>query len=76
MTDLIAEVRALRQLPPPQLAREIRRAAGVSRDRLADELGVHVITLARWERGMSRPQRRYRHRYAELLAALAAEVSP
>lgn len=75
MSDLLADVRALRALPAAPLAREIRRAAGVSRQRLADELGVHVVTLARWERGTRRPRGATRLAYARLLAALSEEVA-
>ncbi len=74
MSQLIAEVRAARQLPAPALAREIRRAAGVSRDRLAAELGVHPVTVTRWESGTRHPRGTLRVAYAQLLGQLAAEV--
>ena len=74
MSHLIAEVRAARQLPTPALAREIRRAAGVSRDRLAAELGVHPVTVTRWESGTRHPRGTLRVAYAQLLGQLAAEV--
>lgn len=75
MSALLEEVRTARSLPAPALAREIRRAAGVSRQRLADELHVHVVTVARWERGTRAPQGKLRLAYAAVLASLAAEVS-
>lgn len=72
---LLDEVRLSNGLPAPPLAREIRRAAGVSRARLARELSVHPITVARWERGTRRPRGEIRLAYARLLADLSAEVS-
>lgn len=74
MSDLLDEVRTTRHLPKPALAREIRRAAGVSRDRLADELEVHPVTVARWERGTRSPRGATRLAYARLLVELAREV--
>ncbi len=74
MSGLLADVRTVRALPAPPLAREIRRAAGVSRQRMADELGVHVVTLARWERGTRHPRGATQLAYAHLLAALSEEV--
>jgi DNA-binding transcriptional regulator YiaG len=74
MSALSEEVRLARQLPPPLLAREIRRAAGVSRQRLADELGAHVVTVARWERGTRSPRAGVRVRYAAILAELREVV--
>jgi DNA-binding transcriptional regulator YiaG len=75
MSALIAEVRAARTLPPPAMAREIRRAASVSRARLAEELGIHPTTVARWESGIRAPRGELRTRYGRLLAELRAEVS-
>lgn len=74
MSQLIDEVRAARQLPSPHLAREIRRASGLTQGRIADDLGVHPVTLARWEAGTRAPRGAQRLAYARLLAALAAEV--
>ncbi len=75
MSALLDEVRISRQLPPPALACEIRRAAGVTRQRLADELGVHVVTVARWERGTRHPRGSTRTAYAQLLLDLNGAVS-
>lgn len=70
MSDLLTEVRRARSLPTPQLARAIREAAGVSQQRLADELAVHVTTVKRWERGARRPRGKLRLAYAGLLEQL------
>lgn len=65
---LIEEVRRSVLLPSPRQARTIRTSAGVSQARLADEIGVHRVTLARWESGASIPRGKSRTRYATLLA--------
>lgn len=70
MSGLVAEVRAARRLPPPRLAREIRAAAGVSQARLASELGVQRVTVARWESGSRRPRGALLIRYLDLLEQL------
>ena len=70
MSDLLTEARTARNLPNPVMAREIRRAAGVSRQRLADELNVHVVTVARWERGTRKPRGTHRVDYALILIEL------
>ena len=72
---LIEQVRLSRSLPPRGLAAAIRRSAGVSRESLAEELGIHPVTVARWEQGSRTPRGKLRVRYAQLLAELAAEVS-
>lgn len=72
---LIDEVRESRQLPSPSVARDIRLAAGVSQQRLADELGVQRNTISRWEAGERHPSPSLRARYARVLLQLAAEIS-
>ena len=67
---LVDEIRAARRLPPPEVARAIRHAAGASQARCAAEIGVHRVTLARWELGQRRPNGRHREAYAELLTSL------
>ncbi len=74
MSGLLDDVRVDRGLPPPERAREIRSTAGVSRARLATELGVHEVTIARWERGTRVPRGRLRVEYARLLRSLATEL--
>jgi transcriptional regulator with XRE-family HTH domain len=75
MTALVAEVRLARQLPSPRIAKLIREEAGVSQQRLADELGVNRVTVARWELGLRRPRGSHLERYSELLDALRAELA-
>lgn len=73
--QLIDEVRTARRLPAPALARMIRISAGVSQDRMAKELGVHRVTIARWESGERTPRGLTRVRYAELLEQLHQAVA-
>lgn len=72
---LIDEVRRARGLPKPPVAKMIRVAAGVSQQRFADELGVHRLTVHRWEQGLRTPRGEMRARYADLLDALQREVA-
>jgi DNA-binding transcriptional regulator YiaG len=74
VTQLIDEVRRIRRLPSPPMAREIRRAAAVSQSRLAAELGVHRVTVTRWELGTRAPRGEVRLAYAALLEDLRHEV--
>jgi DNA-binding XRE family transcriptional regulator len=67
---LVDEVRTTRSLPPPAAARRIRVLAGVTQERMAREVGVHRVTLARWEAGDATPRGASRVQYAELLAEL------
>lgn len=76
MDDLIAEVRAHQRLPRPADARAIRLTAGVGQTRLAKELGVHRVTVARWELGTRHPRGRLLERYVELLGVLQREARP
>ncbi|HSX67227.1 helix-turn-helix transcriptional regulator [Nocardioides sp.] len=75
MTDLIAEVIESRGLPRPNEARRIREAAGVTQDRLAREVDVHRVTLARWEAGTRVPRGAERVRYARILAELQRVIA-
>ena len=67
---LLDEARLAVSLPSPAGRMAIRRRAHVSRERLAAELGCHVISVARWERGTRNPHGELRRRYARLLQLL------
>lgn len=75
MTGLLGEVRSRRGLPPPWLAKRIRVEAGVSQARLAEELGVQRVTVARWEAGTRRPRQPLAQQYSDLLAQLQKEIT-
>jgi DNA-binding transcriptional regulator YiaG len=70
MSGLVAEVREARSLPRPDVARAIREAAGVSQARLGAELGVHELTVHRWETGTHSPRGELRLAYGRLLREL------
>lgn len=72
---LVEEVRHARQLPSPAIARAIRQSAGVSQERMAAEVGVHRVTLARWEKGIRRPRGTSGVRYATLIEQLRQVTS-
>lgn len=72
MSGLIEQVRLVRRLPAPSVAKAIREAAGVSASAVADELGVHRMTVCRWEDGSRRPHGDLLRHYVELLDALDA----
>lgn len=72
---LVEEVRASKALPEPKVARMIRTAARISQERLAEELGVHRMTVARWETGQRTPRGRTRVAYAALLHELQREIA-
>lgn len=67
---IVDEVLRARTLPKPATAKMIRVAAGVSQKRLGAELGVHRITVARWEDGSRIPRGSVRAAYADLLNQL------
>ena len=74
MNALTVEVLAARRLPPPAVAKAIREGAGVSQARMATALGVHRVSVARYECGSRRPRGELRQRYTELLEELQREV--
>ena len=67
---LVEQVRAAQRLPAPTVTRAIRRAAGVSQQQIADELGVNRVTVARYEIVERSPRGELRLRYIELLETL------
>ena len=75
MSALLDEVRRRRRIPTPAVARAIRLAAGVSQARIASEVGVHPVTVARWESGARRPSGEVGQRYLQLLDELQREVA-
>lgn len=72
--ELLDEVRRSRRLPPPPMRREIRKAANLSQARLAQELRVHRVSVARWEAGTRTPKGEMRVAYADLLDELQRMV--
>ena len=70
MGTLADEVQLMVTLPGPAERMAVRRRARVSRERVADELGVQPLAVARWERGTREPRGELRLRYARLLRML------
>lgn len=74
MSALFADARLAAHCPPPRIAKTIRQTAGLTQQDLATELGVHVVTVARWECGTNRPRGRMLARYSSLLQQLHESV--
>ncbi len=74
MSALIEEVRQARRFNAKH-AKLVREAAGVSQQRLADELGVDRVTVARWELGQRLPHGQLLIKYMTLLDGLRAEFA-
>jgi len=74
--EFVSEIRAARRLPPPVVARAIREAAGVSQSRAARQIGVHRLTLLRWETGTRAPNEAHRSEYARVLDQMRDAVNP
>lgn len=73
MTELVDDLRAAKRFNP-KLARATREAVGASQEGIARELGVHRVSVARWELGLRRPRGALLHRYLALLERLRQEV--
>ena len=82
MTDnterLFARGRARRtwQAQPAELARLVRRRAGLTQDEIATALGVERTAVSRWEAGLRTPRVEVLTRYLELLERLTARQEP
>lgn len=68
--DIQREIAGRRSSPDPKIAQATRRAAGVTQEWAAAELGVHRVTFARWEEGRVVPRGVNRQRWTELLRIL------
>jgi hypothetical protein len=65
--DIRAELES-RRSPIPAVAQAKRRAAGVDQAWAAAQIGVHRVTLARWEEGRCVPRCANRERWIALLS--------
>jgi hypothetical protein len=79
--QLLEQLRAKRQLPPPPERRRIREAAGVSLRQLAAAIapnGVSHMAVDRWEKGSQPHDPAHVHAYGRLLDELRhlADGSP
>ncbi|MCD5408797.1 MEDS domain-containing protein [Candidatus Bipolaricaulota bacterium] len=58
-------------IAPGQLVRKLREQMGLSQWELAEPLGVHWVTVSRWESGRVEPRTEYLHELAPLFTANA-----
>jgi transcriptional regulator with XRE-family HTH domain len=56
--------------------RELRRAKGITVKRIADQLGVHEMTVYAWQGGRRRPSLAMAQALAELLDCSIDELFP
>ncbi|MFJ3213841.1 helix-turn-helix transcriptional regulator [Streptomyces flaveolus] len=69
-------------LPAPRVRQQLRLAAGLTQQEVADAVGVKRLAVARWELGQTHPRRPHRAVYIHLLKRLAerfpeaAELNP
>ncbi len=80
--QLIQEVRELRKIPVTKLPRrdteaayfrEMRRFLGFDQAEMAKKLGVHPVTVGRWEIGRNRYESAIREKMEKLCADARAE---
>jgi predicted transcriptional regulator len=67
----LARMVRLARLPEPAERRRVREAAGLSRQQVADELGVTQAAVAYWESGTWTPTLENAGKYRALLEQLA-----
>ncbi|MFJ2847013.1 helix-turn-helix transcriptional regulator [Streptomyces griseofuscus] len=58
-------------LPPPRVRAQLRLAAGLTQQDIADAVGVKRVAVARWESGQVHPRRPHLTAYIHLLKGLA-----
>jgi HTH-type transcriptional regulator/antitoxin MqsA len=58
-------------LPPPRVRAQLRLAANLTQQDVADAVGVKRLAVVRWELGKSTPRRPQRDVYIHLLKRLA-----
>lgn len=73
--ELLRRGRLRRSLPSPDIARELRRRAGLTLEDVAAELAVSRSTVSRWETGARRPSGERVIAYAALLKTLRRDQS-
>ncbi|MFK4213659.1 helix-turn-helix transcriptional regulator [Streptomyces sp. NPDC030920] len=58
-------------LPPPRVRAQLRLAANLTQQDVADAVGVKRLSVVNWELGKSNPRRPQRQAYIHLLNQLA-----
>lgn len=71
--DRLKQVDALLDdvLPPPPVRAQLRHAANLTQQEVAEVVGVKRLAVARWELGHTHPRRPHRAVYMHLLKRLA-----
>lgn len=72
--QILQLVRARRPLPPPERRAELRKAARLRLQDMADLIGVTPATVWNWERGIE-PSKRHYDAYRDALETLASRPS-
>jgi transcriptional regulator with XRE-family HTH domain len=72
-SNLVEDLRSRRALTPA-LARAIRKASGATQGEVAGALGVHRVTIARYESGARIPRGDLARRYMRLLQEISTGV--
>ena len=75
LEELTQRVRTRRDLPPPEVRRALRRAAGVPMQDIAEIVGVTRQAVSLWERGSREPRDANLASYAQVLRALRQAVT-
>ncbi|MGC4951410.1 helix-turn-helix transcriptional regulator [Streptomyces sp. DT224] len=73
--SLLASLTPQPTLPEPQVRRDLRERAGLTKAQVARTLGVNPSTVTGWETGRD-PSGELRTKYAYLLDGLAAKLAP
>ena len=72
---LLDELRTRREIPPPEVRRQLRKKAGVSIEAVAREVGVCRQAVGHWEAGSRFPRGENLDAYARVLRILRDEVA-
>jgi transcriptional regulator with XRE-family HTH domain len=69
--DILRErLQARRELPPPDVLRDLRVKAGVSLEQVGEAVGVTGAAVFHWERGRSRPRAEHLAAYLQVIQLL------
>jgi transcriptional regulator with XRE-family HTH domain len=74
LAELGDRLRTRRDLPPPEMRRALRRAAGASLEDVARVVGVTRQAVALWESGAREPRGENLNSYADVLRMFREEV--
>lgn len=75
LLDLAERLQVRQALPPPNVRRALREAAGLSQEDIARAIGTSRQAVAHWEAGDRYPRPQHLRPYVEVLRLLAAGKS-